>query len=491
MDNYAKRRDPAFGHASAEEASLYKIIMSDLSSFERGLLAAMLYDHRVAVIAEPLVLKDQHGAPIEDFVVPMHQALYTAIQRYHITTNHAFYAAPSLEGIRLELLRVANERDCMLTEDQIPYALQALSEACYQYQSAPQYMSDMTRKGLACWLQERRLQEYQKRRTSLWWSSVQFSQEWASEQVHLKNMAGSDEEKLWYSIDDCLVWEPVNVFLNFPWQGVNERMGGGLARGDATLIVGSTGAGKTVVASQVTGHFVIRCGAKGVFISTEQKGPGVLPRLVSCFSGVDFSLLNKHRTIQLDTLQPGPRRSVEDTLLTLQRHHFHFRDWKPGDSIVSGIKSIVDHYCERLSPDGTIDFIVMDWIGGSIEHGAKDKDESRMRMQHAADTIALLADELQIVTIATAQANPQQSAKVAQVGGQHISECKTMHRHFENLIGISGLQDVSVGDDDSISARYLHEQYLYIDKSRFGPGGSVPVSRLFATQRLEQRFGRQ
>ena len=485
-----KRRDPFFGYASEEEASLHQVIMADSSTFERSLLAALIYDPKLSAAAEPLVLIDHHGHPIEDFVAPMNRALYQAIQNYHRTTNRAFYAQPSLDGLRLELQRVA-ENGFDLTPEQVPQALMAFVESCRHYQSAPQYFSETSRKGLGLWLQERRLAEYHKRKRDMGWTSVQFSLEWAAEQIHLKNMAGTAEEGLWYSIDDCLTWEPTDVFLTLPWQRLNRNIGGGLARGDATLMVGGTGAGKTTVAMQVAGHFSIFCGAKGVVISTEQKGPGVLPRIASCFSGVPFNVLNKHRAIQLDELSPDNRRKTEDILLRLRNNHFYFRDWKPGDGVVTGIKAIVDHYCSRLSPDGTIDFIIMDWIGGNLEHGAKDKEEVRSRMQHAGDSLALLADELGIVTVATAQANPQQAAKAAQVGAAHIAECKTLHRNFENLIGISGLQDVSVdAESDAIDTRYLDDQYLYIDKSRFGPGGMVPVKRLFHVQRLEERYGK-
>lgn len=824
-----KRRDPFFGYASEEEASLHQVIMHDPAAFERTLLAALIYDPKISAAADPLVLLDHHGQPIEDFVAPMHRALYQAVQNYHRTTNRAFFSQPSLDGLRLELSKVAEE-GFDLAPEQVPQALQTFVESCRHYQSAPQYFSDTSRKGLALWLQERRLAEYHKRKRELGWTSVQFSLEWAAEQIHLKNMAGTAEEGLWYSIDDCLTWEPTEVFLTLPWQRLNRNIGGGLARGDATLLAGGTGAGKaqplsepvltpdgwvemgrlkegdqvfgpdgypttvvgvypqgvrpvyrlefsdgtfaradedhlwevhtrkdkhlgrpskvkttkeifetqcfgngtsrwylpvveeiqfvkewecpvdpwmlgvlfgdgcfrqcqfsvslqkdgvreefmrrgrllgwsfkgdgrgnyrlrnanalkewlkenalwdkyshekripeyltiskgrkeflkglfdadgntqkdsaelctssrdlaeqvadiirslggvtsvrvrkspsytykgerrtgrdsyrvlwnleespfafrtennhydsrkkrasfvkairrvvpdgeeecqcirvdhprhlyvtrgttlthnTVVATQIAGHFSIFCGAKGVVISTEQKGPGILPRIVSCFSGVPFNVLNKHRAIQLDELAPENRRKSEDILLRLRNNHFFFRDWKPGDGVVTGIKSIVDHYVTKLSPDGTIDFIIMDWIGGNLDHGAKDKEEVRARMQHAGDSLALLADELGIVTVATAQANPQQAAKAAQVGAAHLAECKTLHRNFENLIGISGLQDVTVdAESDAIDTRYLDEQYLYIDKSRFGPGGMVPVKRLFHVQRLEERYGK-
>lgn len=489
MNNFPSKRDPFFGYASEEEARLHQTIMTDPAAYEKGLLAACIYDSKVAALAEPLVGKDQNGMPIEDFAVPLHSALYKAIKNYHKTTNYAFFNAPSLDGLRLALEREANDDTSFeLTIDQVPTGLQVIVEACHLYMSAPAYFSSMSKRGLSCWLQERRLLEYQRRRQAMRWTSEQFSQQWATEQIYLKSMAGTAETQYWYSMDDCLKWEPVKVFLQFPWDRVNRQMGGGLARGDATLLVAATGAGKTVAAAQCAGHFSLKCNAKGVFISTEQKGPGVLPRMVSCFSGVLFKELNKFRTVQLDTLSQGDRALSLAVIERLKQSHFYFRDWKPGDSIISGIKSIVEHYCEKLSPDGTLDYVVMDWIGGSIEHGARDQEETRMRMQHAADTMALLADDLNIVTLATAQANPMQAAKTQQVGGQHIAECKTMHRHFENLIGLSGLQDVSVNNEtEDVTARYLPEQYLYIDKSRFGPGGLIPVTRRFHVQRLDDR----
>ena len=46
-----------------------------------------------------------------------------------------------------------------------------------------------------------------------------------------------------------------------------------LLAGEKIAVVGASGSGKTVVASQIAAHMAINQQAKGVFISTEQKGP--------------------------------------------------------------------------------------------------------------------------------------------------------------------------------------------------------------------------
>lgn len=471
---------------------LRSYVEEDVERFERMLLPVYLYNRSMVGQIENSIGHDYEGKEVEDFSKPPYQALFAAMREYHQLTNYGFFPNPSFPAIQQALTRLVSIQAgrFAITEDMIGPAIADLTYMAQQYCSAWEYTNDLVKRGFYFWLEERRLALMMGRRRSQHWTVSKFSDEWAQEQTHVRNLSGAANSiKLWHSIDDCMSVEPVEVFLQTPWPALNERIGGGWARGDATLIVGASGAGKTVVACQIAAHLALKQRAKGVFISTEQKGPGVYPRMVSCYAGVPYKELSHIRSARLDRIDTKYHNDMLLLREKLNLAEFYFRDWAPGDNITTGLRGIVQFYKERVSSDGRIDFIVMDWVGGTVIADHVDEADKRNKMQLAADTIAFLADELQIVTIATAQANTKQGSNKAAVGASDLKDNKSLHHHFENCFGISVLVDGEIDtESQEVQARFCREQFINIDKGRFGAGGLVPVRRNYEYQRLDNNF---
>lgn len=177
-----------------------------------------------------------------------------------------------------------------------------------------------------------------------------------------------------------------------------------------------------------------------------------------------------------------------DVLKKLYDVNFYFHWWTPGDPVRQGFLGAVSDYVNTLCEQKRIDYVILDWLGGRLTHGT-DGEEERERMQQAADMIASIADDYDIVSVTTAQGS-QAAQNKPQVGSAHIAECKTVHRYYENLVGISNLMDNPTQDelnDPSYARRnrFKELQYMNVEKCRYGPGGLVRVHRRFEYQRFD------
>lgn len=471
---------------------LQQYIEEDTDRFERILLPAYLYNKELVGSIEQSLGRDRAGEEVEDFARATHTALFFTIREYHQLTSYGFFQPPSIPTLTEVMTKLCYEEagKLAITEEMIGPTIQDLLVMCDSYIKAFDYCNDLVRRGMFYWLEHRRLQTTIQKTKSLRWTSSKFSEEWAQEQAHVRLLAGAGGvKKLWYSARDCIDVPPVPVFLTTPWPDLNERIGGGLARGDASLIVGAVAAGKTIVACQLAADMAIRQQAKGILITTEQSGPAIMPRIVSNCASVPYKDLVGNRSVQMQDVSPALHGEVETVLAKLESSQFHFRAWEAGDNIHTGIQQIVQHYKERISTDGRLDFLIMDWIGGAITSGYRDEEEKRAKLQFAADTMARLAEELDIVTFATAQANRTQSANKAAIGAPQLADCKSLDRYYANTFGISALFDAEMDPDShSVQPRFKLDQFINIDKGRFGSGGLIPVRRDYGFQRLQANY---
>ncbi len=455
--------------------------------FERMLLPAYLYNAALCPVIEGALGTDSSGKPLEDFSKPGHEALFHAIKEYHALTNYGHFASPSLSVLYDTMIKMCRKEAgrFALTESMVPQVIEDFGSMCSNYVAAYDQANDTVKRGMFYWLEDRRLQLLLRKRQTAGWSVQKFSDEWSRESVHVKNLSGAaGSVKRWHSITDCFHEPPVDVFLTFPWQALNERIGGGLARGDATLIISASGGGKTIMAAQTAAYMALYLQAKGIFISTEQKGTHVFPRMAACYAGIPFNDMD--RTVQWDRLTEQQKPRVLNLHDRLKAAEFYFCDWMPGDNITTGLANIVRHYKERISSDGRLDFIVFDWLGGKVVANFDDEADKRNKMQLAADTVAYLADEHDICTIATAQASGAQGIGRPAVGAAHLKDNKTMHINFENCFGLSTLVEGAPDlTSTEVQARYAQLQFINIDKARFGSGGLVPVHRNYGYQRLD------
>lgn len=468
---------------------LIQLIRQDRIGFEWTLLAAALCEKSLWSKIQYIGI-NHLGQPTQDWSRPQFTALWRAINAYHAMTSFAF--EPPSEAAVTNLLIHQAGTEFLVAKEQIPELVREFGVAVQRWYSAVGYHKTLVSDGLYIWMEEQRLAHITRLMQSGELSSREMSEQWMGEFMWLRSKSKMGVETVWYSVDDCVNTPPVEVFLKTPWPAVNARCGGGLARGDATLIIAPTGAGKTVIATMLAGHFATHERSQGIFISTEQKGPGILPRIVSSTSLVPYDILAKSRSVQLDSLSHAHKEKVLFAMDKLRKNKLYMRDWIPSDAVHAGIVEIVDHYKKRLSGNGKLDWIVMDWIGSKLIQGTDDSEVKRARMQAAADTIALLADELDIVTFAMAQANFQQAVNKPLVGSAHLMDNKQLGINFENVWGLSLLSagmkaGEVINDDGEHQDRWLKEQNLNLEKTRFGPGGVIKVRRDYHIQCLHER----
>lgn len=465
-----------------------KFVEEDLARYERYLIPGCLYDAQIFQACDKALNLDAEGEPILDFADPVNAILFKAIQIFHATTNYCM--TPDfvvLQGI-LERFALQEAGQHAITNDMVLPTLYQLRDRCVQFVEQLQVWKPIVAQGFITWLSARRFKVIMLKKQTHGWTAATFSDNWTKEATHLRMLLEAGDTKRWESIWDCVNVQIEPIFLTSPWAHLNEALGGGFARGDATLLVSHTGGGKTVAACQLAGHFAIHHQACGIYISTEQRGAMILPRLVSCFGRVPYNRMSGDRALALDRLDPAMRAQAMDVLRKLYDVNFYFHWWTPGDPVRQGFLGAVADYVNTLCAQKRIDYIILDWLGGRLTHGT-DGEEERERMQLAADMIAALADEYGIVSVTTAQGS-QAAQNKPQVGSAHIAECKTVHRYYENLVGISNLADNPTQDELNDPGyarrnRYKEIQYFNVEKCRYGPGGLVRVNRRFEYQKFE------
>ena len=163
-----------------------------------------------------------------------------------------------------------------------------------------------------------------------------------------------------------------------------------------------------------------------------------------------------------------------------------------------------DAEMDRIAATGwDPDVVIFDWIGGGIDNvrgsgGGKQLD-IRILYKEAIETIISHGKRTNRVMIAMAQLNKKEvgpSKKAVLM--QDLAECKAMTDNVTNFVGISALRNKmdSTTEFSELKQTLLLKQYLNLDKSRFGPGGLVPVEAHFRIQaftpsrsplRLEQK----
>lgn len=470
------------------EEHVDKFVEEDLNRFERMLIPGYLYDKTVCQLVEKTVGQDAEGKPINDFADPINEVLYKAIKVYHQTTNYCMSPDITILNGILERFAIHEAGQHPLTVDMIPQALNRLLEQSQSLHDQWITWTPILRQGLRAWLTAKRMQTMMGRKRAQNLSTDRFMEAWGREATYLKLALKQDTSSRWESIWDCLNVQADPIFLNTPWEDVNAALGGGFARGDATIMVSHTGGGKTVAACQLAGHFVLRNHANGIIITTEQKGYLILPRMVSCYANIPYNRFSKDRAMNLEALDPIARANAVDFLKACYDRQFHFFHWDPDMPIREGFIDLVKDYIDRICSEKRIDFVVMDWLGGRLTHGVQG-DEERHRMQMAGDVVAALADDYNIVTVATAQGSQSAQGKV-QVGSAHLAECKTLHRYFENLIGISNIMVQPTPDQLADPGfrpgnKFQNEQFFNIEKCRYGSGGLVRVNRRFEFQKFD------
>lgn len=297
----------------------------------------------------------------------------------------------------------------------------------------------------------------------------------ADREVLLGNLEAKTLFTFSEAIADSIAVDKVRHATGLP--NLDKCIGGGFAKGEFTLFVQPSGAGKTVAACQLTTSLA-GAGLKGIMITTEQPPRELISRMASSRCDVPMDLIKDG--LKKEILQPNQQTKL-DQLIQLLDQNIFLVDWTDGNkSCKDDLEPLIRQAKKKL---GRLDFVILDWIGGSLGKAVQnDPAQFRYVLKFAADSLATTAMKEDVITIGFAQATTMLSKNKKRVDRTMLGECKSMGDRATNIIGGSAMQAEDTGDESQAS--YLPKQYFFVDKARKGTGGLIPVFRDFAYQRF-------
>lgn len=256
----------------------------------------------------------------------------------------------------------------------------------------------------------------------------------------------------------------------FPsWNHACRDAGGGegLALGWHICIAGATGAGKSLLALNLTAA-ALRAGESVCYISLEMSQEQLLSRLVAIVTGTPVRDLEPGRTFQPDVAKTAHAEFLdllERTGGSIRVNRYQLRD-------LADIDLVFGYYTEReVCSVFVTDYLQLAWAGG-----AKSMLENIMEISHA---IRARARDHSIVSIGLSQFNRQTSTN------------KQERPRVEGLMGGSPLEN----DSDQVLL-LDHTSYerlgstartkLLLAKNRHGPQVEIPVRWDYRTLQVRE-----
>jgi hypothetical protein len=285
--------------------------------------------------------------------------------------------------------------------------------------------------------------------------------------------------------------------LHSPWPELDEKVGGGFAKGEHTICASVTGGGKTVLATQLASTFALS-GLKVLFATTEQEPVPLIHRMLSDVVDIPFTYFT--HSDQVDQVTRLPRNVANDSdwvsgcreFQETTRHNMRFINWSSSRKTVeSDLRASIQSWRDwtpppepepgwDLEPNFEPDVLIFDWIGSALAQGRERE------MRHLYEAVATelkhiaIADNMSVFSFA--QLNKMLSKGKAKCDHTMLHECKSLPDQAVNAIYVSGLTNNN--QDENGAETFLPGQMLNVAKSRFGPGGSFRIIRQFQHQRF-------
>ena len=450
------------------------IINKNPAYFEKAVLSMCLQDQSFFTLVNRVLCKNtQNGQFIDDFQDVLANAIYMVLTKYMSCFAGGGGTFKPMDATTARVLLTTLIDEQLLLTSEVDPAVELFVE-CMQI--APGQVEHFAKNGFSYWLKKRRTQwMYSRQLQSDDWNPTELVNEIQRNLETLNITAGN---RGLYRFGEGLDETQIDVDrYSTGLANLNNALGGGFGRKEFTLFIAGTGAGKTVKACQLGGHFTMQ-GKKGIIISTEEPHHNLERRIVSNFCSVHFDHIK-------DGFKPSRFSPVQvQKYVELRRamQSLFIRDWLEdrSKSILSDLDIEMRQFKET---NGQLDFIILDWIGGAL--GATNlakPDMIRHVWQATADKMSDLALEHDIPTIAFAQAHPTQALNKLRIDSTCLSECKSLGRNATNIIGITALMDMEETNEDT--AIYKKDQVFWISKARKSQGGRVNFYRDFGYQRM-------
>lgn len=271
-------------------------------------------------------------------------------------------------------------------------------------------------------------------------------------------------------------------------------MNGGIKKQETMLIIAPPGGGKTTISCQIA-ESMAEAGRKVLYISTEQPGSELLPKMISCAANIPYSkIMDGIKTEDL-TGQSGKLNATEIERAThfinkIQRNLW-FEDWcTSGAKIKAQLKKTIDYHIKEHG----LDVVFIDWIGGGVDMEASKGDLKRFFLDECCRIIKDLAVQLNIAIIACSQANASKSEDVSFITAAEVSENTMLHTYFTWALGISNLginkksKEAQRGIQGEVSNK-KEQQYFNMFKTRKSKGKAYRVNTNFEYSKFEEIKG--
>lgn len=444
--------------------------------------------------SEKLCLDPITGKSIDDFDVVERNIIFTGLRKLQNITDVADASSSVTEGTEggsrpnthASVLKEFLTQEALLgnlcSEDEIDGVIAVYEEALKERDKAIT-LTPLAKKFLPIWLSRKRREHIANTTRDMTIDEMLTVSEQHSDAVSGIS-ASSTDLFLFGNHPRNEEIEPGIDLLTLP--NLSQSLGS-LYRGDAYMFQAPTGGGKTVMATQILVDLIGQ-GRKGLFISTEQPWREIEPRLISNAVDIPISeefLRNQFDYQKAEELQPSSR--LDDIIAWEEsiKGMFVFSHWNTDNtqSVRTDLEATIRKSRSLLGCDP--EFVILDWIGGALGSDV-NSDNLRFVYQATADAFAAASQKHNFIGIAFAQSKMDRTYYA--LGSEQLAECKTMHRKFTALVGITA---ISVKDDQQQQAntepKYQADQFLDVSKSRKGEAARIRVKRDFKYQRFLER----
>mgnify|MGYP003965154301 CR=1 FL=1 len=333
------------------------------------------------------------------------------------------------------------------------------------------------------------------------WLGIRLAQEWSKDAVADPNILTPERIAEWHDElqripaedDDGSIVTVSDTIRNTETRGelytlpelpaLSKAVGGGFAKGEHTLIAATTGGGKTVLAMQMAATWA-SIGINVTVVTTEQKPAQLMHRAYSCMNNIPFEFFTETDDICPETKLPMRVTTDGEWMEGVHNFRAHvenrltFLDWSGSrKTIVGDLASNLDKL-KRAIPNYETDILIFDWIGASLQRGAK-VDAIRHLYNDVAAELKVIAVEKNLCVFSFAQLNKQLTKNSSKPDHTMLHECKSLPDQCVNALYLS-----SIKNNREEEEAYTRMQFINVAKSRFGPGGHIKVARDFQYQRF-------
>jgi hypothetical protein len=427
-------------------------------------------------VKSTICISDKEWEERNDFSIPSHNLIYKAASRYRMMMagqqGGEEVSLPFLQ-ITLQAMGAAGDALPVVVQD----ALNWLPTLAAQDIAG---LLPILEQGVGYWITKKRLFKVTTQTTANpGWSPIELVNQ-VSQAVQAGQMTGAVEYTHFFG-EGRLADDPNVERIPSGIVKLDKAMGGGFGMGEFTLAIGATGAGKTVLTSQLASSMTVS-GFPGIWITTEEGHKQLEPRVYSNICNIPYDQLKDG--IKLDRLSADKAAAVK-SLDALIGRSLVIADWRDDRSKTITLDLAEEVRKFRAKAGKNPRWLIFDWIGGSM--GALTPQQMlvmRQLMLQAADSLSDLAVKENMAVIGLAQGNPDKCKNNARIDTTCIAECHTLGRKATTILGISQLQE-QVDAMASGEPPYTRKQFIYASKTRRGIGGLIPVKRAFEFQRFD------